>query len=226
MSTLEELFIEIETYHTSEPCADISEIDDFERRHGYQLPDDLKTFYRRYKSVKLFDSDFGATYRFAPISEIHPTRIDIYGKDTDEWGPSTWLSICDLLDGNYIAIDIASKDGDGYNYIDCFHETFAEPGESKVIAKSFTELLEHALHGRDDKVYYLEEGFIGYGDGMPLLPENATRRIENSEAREKGWLVSFAYKNTKYRKFFSDIEYGGKERAFEAVRQYVEKNSQ
>ncbi|MGD9099549.1 MAG: SMI1/KNR4 family protein [Anaerolineae bacterium] len=222
MSTLQELFVEVDTHHSSEPCTNVSEIDLFEECYGYQLPDDLKAFYQRYKTVNLFDGEFGATYRFVPISEIHPTRIDIHGQDTDEWGPNTWLTICDMQDGNYIAIDIASKEGKEYNYIDCFHETFARPGECKIIAKSFAELLECALRGGGDNVYYSQKGFIGYGDGRPLTAENAAIRIDNPQAPQKGWLVKFTFKDICHSEFFSDQDYGGKEQAFEAVGRYIE----
>jgi cell wall assembly regulator SMI1 len=226
MSTLHELFVKIDTYHSAEPCLDATEIDALEEGLGYPLPADLKAFYRRYQTVRLFDGEYGATYRFVPIREIHPTRIDMYGRDTDEWGPGTWLTICDVQDGNYIAIDVASKDGESYNYIDCFHETFARPGESKVIARSFTELLERALQGGGDSVYYVQKGFIGYGDGRPLTAENAAMRIDNPEAPQKGWHVEFTFKDTVHSKFFSDQEYGGAEGAFEAVKRYIEQISQ
>jgi cell wall assembly regulator SMI1 len=224
MRTLEELFAEIDTHHSSKPCMDVSEIDAFEKSHAYQLPDDLKAFYRRYGSVKLFDTRYGASYRFVPVSEMHPTRIDIYGigADADEWGPSTWLTVCDVLDGNYIAIDVASGDEGEYNYIDCFHETFATPGESKIVAKSFVELLDCALRGGGDTVYYTKKTFVGYGDGRPLTAENAAMRIDNPEAPRKGWLVKFAVKGKVYGGFFGDDEYGGKEPALQAVRQYIE----
>jgi cell wall assembly regulator SMI1 len=160
MTALEQIFTDIDVNHYHEPCTDPAAIEALEKRHDHQLPDDLKAFYRRYRTVKLFDGEYGATYRFVPVDEIHPTRIDIYGENTDEWGPSTWLTICDILDGNYIAIDIDSKEGKEYNYIDCFHETFAEPGECKIVAKSFTELLERALNGGGNSAYYLRQDFI------------------------------------------------------------------
>jgi hypothetical protein len=225
MATLEQIFAEIDAHHYHEPCTDPSAIEALEKHHGHQLPDDLKTFYGQYKTVRLFDGEYGATYWFVPVSEIHPARIDIYGEDTDEWGPSTWLTVCDVLDGNYIAIDIDSRESKEYNYIDCFHETFAEPGESKIVAKSFTELLERALSGGGNSVYYLQKGFTGYGDGRPLTPENAAIRIGNPEALRKGWLVKFTFKGTPHHKLFADDDYGGKEQAFEAVRRYIEETS-
>ena len=226
MANLEILFGEIDKFHYSEACIDASEVDDFESRSGYSFPDDLKIFYRRYKSVRLFSNEgFDATYRFVPISEIHPTYIDIYGADAEERGPSTWLTICDVQDGNYIALDIASKNGSEYNYIDCFHETFAIPGACLIIAKSFTELLERALHGGQERLYYLEEGFQGHGDAMALTPENAIERIDNLEAPRQGWFVRFYQHGIVHHTYFYDSEYGGKEGSHYAAKEYVERNS-
>jgi hypothetical protein len=221
MSKLEILFNEIDSLHKPNPCTDGSEIDCFNDLHNYNLPSDLKAFYRKYKSVKLYESKYGFTYRFVPVSEIRRTRIDIYGEDTDEWGPNTWLTICDVMDGNYIAIDIASGNGELINFIDCFHETFAQPGECKIVARSFTELLEKALHGGEG-LYYLQKDFIGYGDGLPLTAANAALRIENAEAPRKGWLVKFSVAHTSYSEFFADNDYGSKEKSFDAVKQFIE----
>jgi hypothetical protein len=222
MMTLEELFFDIDAHHYSEPSTD-EEIDEFAQRNNYQLPEDLKAFYRRYKTVKLFDGESGARYRFVPINEIHPTYLDIFGFNSDENAPETWLTVCDVLDSNYIALDIASKEGDEYNYIDCFHETFAIPGECKIIARSFTELLMRALQGGGNQLYYLHPGFAGYGDGLPLTPETATHRIDLPDNPEKnGWSVQFSFKGAYHFKFFGDQAYGGKEQAFEAVKQYIQ----
>lgn len=81
------------------------------------------------------------TYRFVPIREIYPTRIDIDGKKTDESGRHDRLTICDVLDGNYIAIDLASKSGDEFNFIDCFHETFLQPGECRIYCEVFCRVV-------------------------------------------------------------------------------------
>ncbi len=224
MYILDELFAEIDSLHSFELCLDETEIDHLENQCGYKLPSDLKTFYKKYRSVKLFSSKYGCVYRFVPICDIHPTYEDIYGKDFDEKRPSEWFTVCDVQDGNYIAIDLASKNGDEFHFIDCFHETFAQPGECKIIAKSFTELLRLALHS-NDKLYYLQEDFTGYGDGLPLTAENASIRIENPEAPKKGWLVKFSIRSNSYYEFFADNVYGGKEKSFVEVRRYVEKQS-
>ena len=62
----EDLFAEIEKSHSYEFTDTPSLIDDFEKRCGYELPEDLKDFYHRYKTVKLFDYEkahFGTTYK-------------------------------------------------------------------------------------------------------------------------------------------------------------------
>ena len=224
MPTLEELFAEIESLHIFELCSDETEIDRFETQYGYKLPSDLKKFHKKYNTVKLFNDEFGGLYRFVSASEIHPTYEDIYGKDFDEQRPNAWFTVCDVQDGNYIAIDLESKNGEEYNFIDCFHETFAQPGDSKIVAKSFTELLNLALHSNGN-LYYLQEDFISYGDGLPLTAENAAIRIENPEAPKKGWLAKFSVGRNSYHEFFADNDYGDKEKSFEEVKRYIDKQS-
>lgn len=226
MAELKELFEEIDQNHSAEPCADEYEIDRLENGLEYELPEDLKAFYRRYSTVWLFNTDCdGATYRFVPISQIHPTRIDILGSNHENWGPVSWLTVCDVQDGNYVAVDLESKRGDVCNYIDCFHETFAVPGECEIVARSFTELLERALHSGGDQLYYLQSsGFRGYGDGRELTAANATMRIESPEAQSNGWLMQFTLNHVPHSRFFGDVEYGGKQEAFEAVTKYIEES--
>ena len=224
MNILQELINEIEEHHSFEICSDPSEIKAVEDKYG-NLPSDLVSFYYRYRTVSLYDGPFGPSYRFVPPSEIHPTWIDIYGDATDNKGPETWLTICDVSDGNYVAMDIASGRGDEYNFIDCFHETFAEPGESKIVSKSFSELLQCALRGGGDKLFWLDEDFVGYGDGMPLTAENASIRIEGPEVTDSGWLMRFRHKDKYHREFFSDRKYGGNEKSFIAIEDYIEETT-
>jgi hypothetical protein len=225
MTSLEDLFNEIENNgnHSFEPCNNITEIDQYSAKQAYIFPDDLKAFYRKYSWVKLFISKYGdSTYRFVPIKSMHPTRIDILGEDIDENGPKEWITICDVLDGNYICIDLNSKKGNESNYIDCFHETFARPGECKIIAKTFTELLARALCSGNN-LYYIKEEFTGYGDGRPLTAENAAIRCEHPDPEKKGWIARFTIKekNKVFDKFFSDVEYGGKDGSINAIKQYI-----
>jgi cell wall assembly regulator SMI1 len=230
---LEHLFAEIENNHVYEFTGSPLAINQFEKQSGYELPQDLKEFYRRYKTVSLFTGEFVTLYRFVPIEEIKITALNIYGNDCppDFIEPKTWFTVCDLQDGNYIAIDLASKKDDQWNYIDCFHETYATPGWCKVIARSFKELLENSLKCGGDQVYHLQEGFQGYGDGMKIMPETAIHRIEPSENTRRpyevkfGWSVIFVKSEKYYGSFFADKYYGGKEKAFEAAKRYMNENA-
>lgn len=224
---LEDLFFEIEESHTYELTDNPFAIDEFEKRCAYKLPEDIKEFYRRYKTVKLFENEWGATYRFVPVSEIKNTGYDIYGDTADPEGffwPRAWFTVCDVLDGNFIAVDLSSRKSNECNYIDCFHETYGTPGESRVIARSFRELLERSLENGDQQ-FYLKEGFIDYGDGLEIKPETAIFRISNkNDATVGGWMVDFVRKKKSFHKYFEDKVYGGKERSYDMARQFVEKN--
>jgi hypothetical protein len=226
MIDLEGLFSEIERLHSWEACSSPSGIAALEKHLGYPIPDDMQAFYRRYGTVKLFVGEHGdAVYRFVPTLEIHRTRQDVYGIDTDEWGPSTWLTICDVRDGNYIAMDVASGDGNERNYIDAFHETFAVPGACKVIARTFAELLERALHGPETGLYFLQEDFVGYGDALEPTPETAIERIDLPDDTKSSWFVRFWHAGVPHRASFRDSDYGGREGAYMKAKDYLERNS-
>jgi cell wall assembly regulator SMI1 len=235
----DKIFKEIDKSLIFELSKNLSEIFDFEENYSYQLPEDVKEFYRRYETVKLFTYKGGWQYRFVPISEMRITGLDIYGKYYENDGPSSWFTICDVMDGNYIAVDLASKKDNQWNYIDCFHETYGVPGECKVIAKSFVELLERCLHSGDTH-YYLEKDFQGYGDALEITPETAIRRIEPIKPQrgwfgefirrrknphvQPGWRVKFVQPNNSHLKFFGDRDYGSKEKSFDAAKKYLYEN--
>jgi hypothetical protein len=93
------------------------------------------------------------------------------------------------------------------------------------VARSFTELLERALHGRGDQLYFLNPTeFRGYGDGRELTAANATRRIETPGAPSKGWQMQYTINHVWHHHFVADDAYGGKQEAFEAVTKYIEQN--
>lgn len=242
---LKNLFIEIEKNHSFEFSDNLLEIEEFEKKCGYKLPEDLKEFYKRYKTVSLFAYNGGWRYRFVEINEIHMAGLDIFGeayaqdKDFSIEVTYSWFSICDVMDGNYIGIDFLSEKNGQWNFIDCFHETYGIPGECTIIAKSFTELLEKCLQS-NNKLYYLEKGFQDYGDALEITPETAIRRIDPIKPRfgwlgeiirrirnphiQPGWLVQFVKQNESHLKFFEDKEFGSKEKSFEKAKSYVVKN--
>lgn len=136
-------------------------------------------------------------------------------------GPPSWMTVGDINDGNYVALDLASGAGVERNYILCDHEVFGRPGESPVIARTFTEFLDRLLHGPSFRTGGC--GSMTYGDALPLSVETASLRIENDEAPKKGWLVRFTVKGYPYSGFFADEEYGGKDQSLAAVREMMEK---
>jgi hypothetical protein len=130
----------------------------FERRTGYRLPEDLCGFFAEMDGADLFKGRFV----IPGLSELVRVRIAIGGPglDSDEYCPSSWYAICDVEDGNFLAIDLAPP---GFGRIlDCFHETFAVSGYRNVVAITFNEFLNDALnsHGRH---YYLDPAFKGHG---------------------------------------------------------------
>ncbi len=241
---LRDLFSEIEESHAFELTEHPHEIDNFEKVLGYKLPEDLKGFYRRYKTVQLFPYNGGWHYRFVPINEIHMTGLDIFGEDYDKdsvfskESTYSWFTICDAMDGNYVAVDLESGKDNQWNYIDCDHETYGIPGECKVIAKSFMEFMRQCLQNKETH-FYLEKGFQGYGDALEITSKTAIRRIHPVKPKwgwigeiirqmkypqiQSGWYVEFVKLNKSYNKFFSDKMYGSKEKAFEAADSYLEK---
>ena len=90
---MENLFAEIEKSHIFKFTDDKAEIDAFEEHCGYKLPTDLKGFYYRYKTIKLFPRRGEWLYRFVPVSEIQITGPDIYGKYYENDGPNSWFTI-------------------------------------------------------------------------------------------------------------------------------------
>src|SRR5690349_12675999 len=134
MTSLEALFTELEAdgRHQWQRTAD-GAVD----QPAYAAwPDDLKAFYRRYAWVRLFISgpDDFHNYRFLPLTEAGPAWAVLYGADSSaaEWGPASWVAICDVNDGQYLGLDVDSGSGRERNYIYFHPHTFALPGGSPI----------------------------------------------------------------------------------------------
>lgn len=127
-------------------------------RTGYSLPPDMATFFRECDGASLF----GGRFEIPDPDGIVRVRVAIAGEDSDEICPASWFVICDVRDGNYVAIDFESRKGDTVEIIDCFHETIGAEGESAVIARSFTEFLSRLLSAGGGE-YWLAETFEAYG---------------------------------------------------------------
>src|SRR5436190_3799474 len=129
--------------HFPRPPASSAELAEFEARWGVRLDPDLEAFYRASNGARLF-APVDAPYRILPLDQIIRARAAIYGEDESEYGPPSLLAICDVEDGNYVAIDTSSSEGGCFPVLDVFHETFPEQAER--ISASFGEFLHQALH--------------------------------------------------------------------------------
>jgi hypothetical protein len=139
-----------------------SGIPDFPAR-DQALPPDLKAFYERCGGMELFPgSTFG--FRIVGPDEFVPANPlllgDFYLKNKNEIDAdesSGWFLIARGTASNqFIVIDLSAKKT-GWCY-DAFWEVFGTQN-SKVVARSFTELVErlHAARGTD--LYWEHNGF-------------------------------------------------------------------
>jgi len=147
------LLEELSRSHFPRKPASESLISKFEAKRGWRLDGDLRTFYLHCNGASLFRERF-APYRLLPLDELVRTRIAIYGRDEDAWGPSSWFVVCDMGDSNYVSIDAQTLEADRYPLFDCFHETFRNPGECSRVADSFAGFLKRALDSQGN-TYWL-----------------------------------------------------------------------
>jgi hypothetical protein len=127
---------------------------------GLILPPDLAAFYSRFSEAKLFGNPADPRYHIQPPAEFVQIGMAILGEPTSQPLQQSWFALAHVLDGNYIAID-CHPSRLGYCY-DAFHETIDDLNYCRVIARSFTELMNRAAAARDE-AWWLGEGFEGYG---------------------------------------------------------------
>jgi hypothetical protein len=154
---MDTLLEELSRRHFPNPPASPHQIEEFEKRAGWPLDPDLRAFYSRCDGARLFKRD-DEIYRILPLSKIIRARVAILGRDSDEDGPSSWYAVCDTGDTDYVAVDTSKTENGRYPLLDCFHETFMEPGSNKRIAHSFSDFLEHALRS-GGRLFWLQEGW-------------------------------------------------------------------
>jgi cell wall assembly regulator SMI1 len=165
MRSLADLLAEVRARHFPGPPASRAALDGLEQRIGCALPSDLRDFYLGMGGARLFSDP---RYRILGPEDVRPVKLDVPGA-SELTLPEGWLSIGDVQDGNYVAIDLPAKPSGEVWFIDCFHETIGEPGGNEIIALSFAEFLERAL-GAGEMFYWLEDGFRGYGDALERAP--------------------------------------------------------
>jgi hypothetical protein len=134
---------------------------------GLVLPADLREFYELAGGAILFSERVcPGRVRIVDPDEVQRIDLAITG-DQLATGPfEWWFAIADVMDGNYIAIDL-NPERAGLCY-DAFHETFAMPGYVNVIASSFSDLLRRLLDHKEDSTYWLQECFKPLGEAFAL----------------------------------------------------------
>jgi hypothetical protein len=135
-------------------------------RDEHILPEDVREFYMSCGGVDLFpDAPFSVT--IVPPDKVVLANPVIIGNweedklransaDDISW---SWYIIAESSNSQYITIDL-SPERLGYCY-DSFWEL--HPGDSAIIATSFTDLLMHLLANRGQHWYWLEPGFQTLG---------------------------------------------------------------
>lgn len=132
-----------------------------------RIPNDLKYFYENYETAILNIDEFTEIV-ITPYRMLKVTNKILYPIDDVIWEElegdisNKWFMIASSKElGQYISIDL-DKERLGYCY-DSFIETHANPDESPIVAKSFTELLER-LVSNIKEWYWLNDSFESYGD--------------------------------------------------------------
>lgn len=150
----------------NENCKIVKNKCDF--KNELNLPNDLKYFYENYETIELFlDKPYGI--RIVSLNQFIPTNKKLFPEDDVIWEEleddisNEWYLIAESeQQSQYISIDLR-KSHLGYCY-DSFLETHANPDESMIIAKSFTELLERLYSSNGEDWFWLEDEFESYGD--------------------------------------------------------------
>ena len=130
---------------------------------GHVIPNDVLEFYRLAGGASLFErSDY--PFFIVPPEQVRPANQVLQLDSGDGDISDSWYVIADTGDGSsdYLTIDCnPTRLGRCY---DSFHETHALVGDTPIIARSFTELLERLLDNRGSRPYWLRDDFEGMGD--------------------------------------------------------------
>ncbi|OJT18206.1 SMI1/KNR4 family protein [Archangium sp. Cb G35] len=145
---MSDLLEDVSREHFPYPPATPEEIEEFERRVGWQLDPDLRAFYLHCNGAELFKQRPGCPYRILPLSEIIRARVAIYDEDDDQWGPASVYALCYVQDGDYVVVDVGHQENGRYPLVDGWHEAWPDPKQCGQIASSFSEFLEKALRSK------------------------------------------------------------------------------
>ncbi|MDB5323358.1 MAG: hypothetical protein JWN40_4989 [Phycisphaerales bacterium] len=119
-----------------------------------RMKPDLAAFYDRTDGAELFGLGKAAAYEI----------VSLASSASDKGEQDEWRGIARLADGSWLAVNKQARNPSGM-----FDRTFlpvchiAQTGAKRVVALSFTELLERMLDS-GGRWFWEEAGFVGHGD--------------------------------------------------------------
>lgn len=116
------------------PGASDREIEQFEARHGVQLPGDMREFYQQVNGMDLDSIDWNH-FRFMPLSEVAPAS-EGFGRPTDT-GIFTFVDYMFASHGYAIALDSQPAEAN--------HVFIVWDEEPVRVANSFSEFIHACL---------------------------------------------------------------------------------
>lgn len=132
------------------------------------LPDDLAYFFSHYDGIEFFmEKSYGIKIvgleEFVNANNYFYPEGDVIWEELENDISNNWYIIAKSEEmEQYITIDL-HPERLSYCY-DSFLPTHANPGDSPIIAKTFTELLGNIFQTQGDYWFWLKEEFESYGD--------------------------------------------------------------
>lgn len=138
-------------------------------REGDRLPEDLAAFYQLAGGASVFEhSDYAI--RVVGPEEFRRANPELVGSDCPEDISDAWYIVARGGLEEVITID-CSADRLGRCY-DSFWDCHGVAGSCRIVALSFTDLLQRLFDNNGDYWYWLRDGGPAYGDayGVQLDP--------------------------------------------------------
>lgn len=142
--------------------------DQLARLEGLGMPSDLVHFYSKANGAMLQRTETGHfqyegafwNWFLLPAEEIQSVLESGWSQPDSSLRPkhARWFQLIDVQNSDYLCIDLSN--GSEAQFLDTFHETLNNRGHNKIIAKSFTELLEQLT--ASDEAFWLNAK-SGYG---------------------------------------------------------------
>jgi hypothetical protein len=130
--------------HFPNTPASQEEIDSALNRIEYPIPPALLEIWKNMNGVCLFDP-IDPPYRLLEIEEFLSVN-DLFRSGNEL--TSKWFVFCDILDGNYVSLDLSTARGNNVECRDIFHEMFPDITYCKIIANSVEEFVSNAVNSQ------------------------------------------------------------------------------